>query len=169
MYIIVCGVTKTYSFFKIRNILGSVLYSNFHFHVFIRLKSWNNGQNNDFARYGFERPHSRDFDERSFRNNRGYDQHTMMEIEKRNQSLMQQRHRFSHFYWLRGKQAGENRKSPILESRRPPSPRVFYPGSPGQSAQSESPSFISDQSPRGGQSAPVGQFDRSHEVRGLYF
>ena len=65
----------------------------------------------------------------------------MMEIEKRNQSLLE--------------------RSPILESRRPPSPRVFYPGSPGQSAQSESPSFISDQSPRGGgQSAPV-TFDQS--------
>ena len=65
-----------------------------------------------------------------------------MEIEKRNQSLME--------------------RSPILESRRPPSPRVFYPGSPGQSAQSESPSFISDQSPRGdgGQSAPAA-FDQS--------
>ena len=39
-------------------------------------------------------------------------------------------------------------QSPILESRRPPSPRVFYPGSPKQTNQSESPSFISDQSPR---------------------
>lgn len=49
-------------------------------------------------------------------------------MEKRNQQMMQQ--------------------SPILESRRPPSPRVFYPGSPKQTNQSESPSFISDQSPR---------------------
>lgn len=89
--------------------------------------------------YGFDDRSmpSRDIDDRSFQHRRSeppdwhpprYDHHSIREVEKRNQQMMQQ--------------------SPILESRRPPSPRVFYPGSPKQTNQSESPSFISDQSPR---------------------
>lgn len=96
--------------------------------------------------YGFDARSmpSRDIDDRSFQQRRSeppdwhpprYDHHTIREVEKRNQQMMQQ--------------------SPILESRRPPSPRVFYPGSPKQTNQSESPSFISDQSPRANFNQPA--------------
>ena len=38
-------------------------------------------------------------------------------------------------------------QSPNTENRRPPSPRVFYPGSPKNNTQAESPSFINERSP----------------------
>jgi hypothetical protein len=89
----------------------------------------------------------RDIDERSYSRRTEpdwhpyRDHHTIREIEKRNQSLMQQ--------------------SPNTENRRPPSPRVFYPGSPKNNIQAESPSFINERSPSFSAPENSGEADRS--------
>ena len=52
-------------------------------------------------------------------------------------------------------------QSPNTENRRPPSPRVFYPGSPKNNTQAESPSFINERSPSFSAPENSGEADRS--------